>query len=65
MKLKELYTQKNHKYLNLVLLLTDNDDFSYTNNVIVFTERKFYQNKESTVGYKFNKPISKILNEDL
>jgi hypothetical protein len=65
MKLKNLYPAEKHKYLNLVLYLTNNDNFSYNDKIVVNTERKFYENKESVVGYKFHKPISKILNEKL
>lgn len=62
MKLKELYSPEKHKHLNLVLLLTKEADFTNNTNISVLAERQFYYNKESAVGYKFNKPISKVLN---
>jgi hypothetical protein len=65
MKLKDLYSDEKHKYFNLVLYLSKNNNFSSNDKIVVSTERKFYKNKESVVGYKFYKPISKILNEKI
>jgi hypothetical protein len=49
--------------INLVMLFAENEQFSNENNTLVAktTERKFYSNKESLVGFSYKKPISKYV----
>ncbi len=62
MKLRENYLKKEHKNLNLTLLLTETRSTIELKNWIVYSERKFYKNSLASVGYRFYKPISKPFN---
>lgn len=64
MKFLDLINDSEAQHLNLVILLSDSEETSISETTIKTTERAFYKNKNSVVGYKFYKPISKLLEDD-